>query len=47
MQCLACICDILSIFDEEFKQYSSVIDNLADLLYHCVSGEIIFFKLYY
>ena len=38
LQILACVCDILAIFDESFRAISQLIDRIADLFYHMLSG---------
>lgn len=38
LQCMACICNVLSMFVSELKQLSRIIDFIAQLFYHCVSG---------
>jgi hypothetical protein len=38
IQCFACLCQILAIIDENFRQLSQIINLIADLVYHSVSG---------
>ncbi len=38
LQMLACICDILAIIDGSFRQISQIIDLIANLFYHTISG---------
>ena len=38
IQLLACICDILAIFFEDLRQIACILDRIADLVYHTVSG---------
>eukprot|EP01039_Chlorochromonas_danica_P006424 gene6424-7083_t len=38
LQCLACLCTILSIFNSAFNDCSRLVSLIADCFYHCVSG---------
>jgi hypothetical protein len=38
LQMLACICHILAQINDIFEAASAIIDRIADLMYHCVSG---------
>eukprot|EP01038_Epipyxis_sp_PR26KG_P017279 gene17279-23826_t len=38
LQMLACVCNILAIFIAELRQLADLINRIADLFYHCVSG---------
>jgi hypothetical protein len=38
LQVLACICSILALIDGSFAQVARIINWIADLMYHCVSG---------
>jgi len=38
LQLLACLCNIVAIFVKEVRSLSSIIDRIADVFYHCVSG---------
>ncbi len=38
MQYLTCICYTLAMFDESFRDLAMIIDWIADLVYHTVSG---------
>ena len=38
VQCLSCFCNILAIFEESFREAARIIDVIADLMYHTVSG---------
>jgi hypothetical protein len=35
---LSCVCDILAIFIAELREVARIVDCIADLVYHCVSG---------
>eukprot|EP01035_Chromulina_nebulosa_P049123 gene49123-66704_t len=37
LQVFACVCDILAIFIDSLREVARIIDNIADLFYHCVS----------
>lgn len=38
LQCLACICSILGTFISGFRELATIVDIIADIFYHCVSG---------
>lgn len=38
LQALSCICDILAIFIKELREVARILDLIASLVYHCVSG---------
>jgi hypothetical protein len=38
IQLAACICDIVAIFNRELRHLARVLDHLADLVYHIMSG---------
>lgn len=38
IQLLACVCDILSIIDPNLRDLSNLLDRIADLVYHVISG---------
>jgi len=38
LQMLACFCRILAIIDNSFSALANLINNIADLFYHTVSG---------
>mmetsp|Transcript_19102 Transcript_19102/g.27329 ORF Transcript_19102/g.27329 Transcript_19102/m.27329 type:complete len:214 (+) Transcript_19102:27-668(+) len=38
LQMLSCVCDILAIFIADLRQLARIIDWIADLMFHCVSG---------
>jgi hypothetical protein len=38
LQALACICTVLSIFISSCRDLSVLVNIIADLFYHCVSG---------
>lgn len=38
LQMLACICDIAAIFVADLRQLANLIDHIADLFYHTISG---------
>jgi hypothetical protein len=38
LQMLACLCSILAIIDSSFSALANLINNIADLFYHIVSG---------
>jgi len=38
LQMLACICSVLAIIDDGFRQIADLINNIADLFYHTISG---------
>ena len=38
LQLLACFCRILAIIDNSFATLANIINNIADLFYHTVSG---------
>jgi len=38
LQALACICDILAIFVAELRQVAQIIDRIADIFYHTITG---------
>eukprot|EP01036_Dinobryon_divergens_P031925 gene31925-41417_t len=38
LQIIACFCDILAIFIGGLNEIARIIDHMADVFYHCVSG---------
>eukprot|EP01040_Poterioochromonas_malhamensis_P000427 gene427-460_t len=38
LQLLACVCNILAIFVDSLRECARIIDWIANLFYHCVSG---------
>lgn len=38
IQFFACFCSILALFDENLRELSQIVNNIADLVYHTVSG---------
>lgn len=38
LQVLACVCNILAIFIGQLREIAKIINYLADIFYHCVSG---------
>ena len=38
LQMLACICDILAMINDAFRTISQIIDLIANLFYHTISG---------
>jgi len=38
LQLSACLCNILAIFIKEFKELARIIDMIANIFYHCISG---------
>jgi len=38
LQLLACFCDILALIDGNFRALANLVNHIADLFYHCVSG---------
>eukprot|EP01035_Chromulina_nebulosa_P017858 gene17858-23471_t len=38
LQMLSCICFIASLIDPSLRDLAQIINNIADLFYHCVSG---------
>ena len=38
IQFLACFCSILALFDENLRELSQIVNTIADLVYHTVSG---------
>lgn len=38
LQVLACICDILALFIDSLKEIARILDCIADIMFHCVSG---------
>jgi len=38
LQIIACICDILAIFIAQLREVAHIIDWIANIFYHCVSG---------
>jgi len=38
LQVLTCVCDILAIFDSNFREIARIIGWIADIVYHTVSG---------
>eukprot|EP01031_Cornospumella_fuschlensis_P031791 gene31791-38430_t len=38
LQILACVCDILAIFIADLRNLANIIDMIANIFYHCVSG---------
>ena len=38
IQCLSCFCTILAIIDENFNALAEIVNRIADLVYHTVSG---------
>jgi len=38
LQALACVCDILAIFIAELRQVARIIDRIADIFYHTITG---------
>lgn len=38
LQVLSCICNIAAIFINEIRDLARIIDWIAELCYHCVSG---------
>ena len=38
IQILSCFCDLLAFIDDSFTAMAVIIDHIADLMYHSVSG---------
>mmetsp|Transcript_39063 Transcript_39063/g.28883 ORF Transcript_39063/g.28883 Transcript_39063/m.28883 type:complete len:226 (+) Transcript_39063:53-730(+) len=38
LQMLSCLCDILALFNGNFRQIARIVDHIADLFYHTISG---------
>ncbi len=38
LQMLACVCHVLAMIDSGFRDIAQLIDNIADLFYHTISG---------
>ena len=38
LQILSCVCDILAIFEQNLRNLAQIIDRIADLFYHMLSG---------
>jgi hypothetical protein len=38
LQCLSCICDVLATINDAFAVLANIVDRIADIFYHCVSG---------
>lgn len=38
LQALACVCHILALINDAFKAIADIVDRIADIFYHCVSG---------
>jgi hypothetical protein len=38
LQILSCLCDILAIIDRNFRELARLVDRIADLFYHAISG---------
>lgn len=38
LQILSCLCDILAIIDGSFREIARIVDHIADLFYHAISG---------
>jgi len=38
LQMLACVCDILAIINGSFRDLAHIIDMIANLFYHTISG---------
>jgi hypothetical protein len=38
LQMLSCVCDILAMFNDGFRQIAQIIDMIANLFYHTISG---------
>jgi ferredoxin len=38
IQCLACLCHIAALIDENLRQLAYIVDRIADLVYHMTSG---------
>eukprot|EP01039_Chlorochromonas_danica_P003890 gene3890-4250_t len=38
LQILSCICNIIAIFVQDIRECARIIDRIADIFYHCVSG---------
>jgi hypothetical protein len=35
---ITCVCDILAIIDDNFRQIARIVDWIYDIFYHCVTG---------
>jgi hypothetical protein len=38
LQILACVCQVAAIFVPDLREVARIIDTIADIFYHCVSG---------
>lgn len=38
LQALSCICNILAIFIAELREVAQIIDRIADIFYHTITG---------